>query len=145
MGLKSINSTELSSEWQVAANTYLGTTVSGYPNMFHMYGPHGPTLLSNGPSTVEVQGRWIADTITKIQRNDIKYVNATPEATKAWKQHINDLSDITLLPTTRSTYMGGSVPGKAFEQVNYAGGIPRYKQEIRDALKTWDGFEVVKF
>lgn len=40
--------------------------------------------------------------------------------------------------------MGGSVPGKAFEQVNYAGGIPKYKDEIRDALKTWDGFDVVK-
>lgn len=40
--------------------------------------------------------------------------------------------------------MGGSVPGKAFEQVNYAGGIPQYKAEIRDALKTWEGFDVVK-
>lgn len=144
MGLKSVNSTELASEWQVAANTYLGATVSGYPNMFHMYGPHGPTLLSNGPSTVEVQGRWTADAITKIQRNRIKYVNATPEATKSWKQTINNLSNKTLFPTTRSTYMGGSVPGKAFEQVNYAGGIPMYKNEIRNALKTWEGFDVVK-
>lgn len=40
--------------------------------------------------------------------------------------------------------MGGSVPGKAFEQVNYAGGIPKYKDEIRAALKDWTGFEVVK-
>lgn len=40
--------------------------------------------------------------------------------------------------------MGGSVPGKAFEQVNYAGGVPMYKAEIREALKTWEGFEVVK-
>lgn len=144
MGLKSINSTELASEWAVAANTYLGTTVSGYPNMFHMYGPHGPTLLSNGPATVEVQGRWIADTITKIQRQGIKYINPTLEATKAWKIHINELSDATLFPTTRSTYMGGSVPGKAFEQVNYAGGIPKYKEEIRGVLNNWTGFEVVK-
>lgn len=109
-----------------------------------MYGPHGPTLLSNGPATVEVQGRWVADAITKIQRQGIKYVDATQEATKAWKQRINELSDATLFPTTRSTYMGGSVPGKAFEQVNYAGGIPKYKEEIRDALRNWDGFEVVQ-
>lgn len=40
--------------------------------------------------------------------------------------------------------MGGSVPGKAFEQVNYAGGIPKYRDEIRHALKNWDGFEVIK-
>jgi hypothetical protein len=36
MGLESIESTELESEWRAAANTYLGLTVSGYPNMFHM-------------------------------------------------------------------------------------------------------------
>lgn len=144
MGLKSVRSTELSAEWQTSTNTYLGTTVSGYPNMFHLYGPHGPTLLSNGPSTTEVQGRWVADAITKIQRQGIKYVDATQEATKAWKDRINELSDATLFPTTRSTYMGGSVPGKAFEQVNYTGGLPMYKSELRTALKDWHGFSVVK-
>lgn len=71
-------------------------------------------------------------------------MDATQEASKAWKQRINQLSNDTLFPTTRSTYMGGSVPGKAFEQVNYAGGIPKYKDEIRAALNNWNGFEVVK-
>lgn len=79
-----------------------------------------------------------------MKREGIKYVNATKDATKAWKNHINELSDATLFPTTRSTYMGGSVPGKAFEQVNYAGGIPDYKIEIREALQNWNGFDVVK-
>jgi len=144
MGLKSINGTTLHDEWKKAANTYLGTTISGYPNMFHLYGPHGPTLLSNGPSSVEVQGRWIRDAIRLIDRQGLKYVNPTQEATRKWKEHINDLSNITLLPTTRSTYMGGSVPGKAFEQVNYAGGIPEYVKEIRKVLPDFVGFETVK-
>ena len=144
MGLNSINGTSLESEWKAAANTYLGTTVSGYPNMFHLYGPHGPTLLSNGPSSVEVQGRWIRDAIKLIDREGYKYVNPTKEASDKWKAHINELSDLTLLPTTRSTYMGGSVPGKAFEQVNYAGGIPAYVKEIRAVLPAFTGFEVVK-
>jgi hypothetical protein len=48
------------------------------------------------------------------------------------------------MPTTRSTYMGGSVPGKAFEQVNYAGGIPAYVKEIRAVLPDFVGFEKVK-
>ena len=30
MGLKSIHGTELGDEWKAAANTYLGTTISGY-------------------------------------------------------------------------------------------------------------------
>jgi hypothetical protein len=36
------------------------------------------------------------------------------------------------------------MPGKAFEQVNYAGGLAAYGQEIRAALPTWKGFNVVK-
>lgn len=162
MGLVSINNTTLNDEWKKAAFTYLGTTVSGkpiafvhwpsitnssligYPNMFHLYGPHGPTLLSNGPSTVEVQGRWITDCIKKVTRQGLKYINPTQEATLEWKKRINALSDATLFPTTRSTYMGGSIPGKAYEQVNYAGGIPNYAIEIREALDTWKGFDLVK-
>jgi hypothetical protein len=143
MGLKSINGTYLKDEWKSSANTYLGTTISGYPNMFHVYGPHGPTLLSNGPSSVEVQGRWIRDAINLINRQGLKSINATLEATKEWKKRINDLSNATLMPTTRSTYMGGSVPGKAFEQVNYAGGVNQYKTEIRTALTDWKGFQTV--
>jgi cation diffusion facilitator CzcD-associated flavoprotein CzcO len=143
MGLKSVNGTYLKDEWKSSANTYLGTTISGYPNMFHLYGPHGPTLLSNGPSSVEIQGRWIRDAINLIELQKLKYIDATPEATKEWKQRINDLSNATLLPTTRSTYMGGSVPGKAFEQVNYAGGVGQYRTEIRTALTDWTGFKTV--
>lgn len=105
MGLRSIHGTTLQDEWKSAANTYLGVTVSGYPNMFHLYGPHGPTLLSNGPTTVEVQGRFITNVIKKMEREGIKYINPTSSATKAWKKRINDLSDISLFPTTKSTYM----------------------------------------
>lgn len=144
MGLRSVNGTQLEDEWKQAANTYLGTTVSGYPNMFHLYGPHGPTLLSNGPSSVEVQGRWIVDAIKKINREGIKYINPTAEASKEWKDKINELSNATLFPTTRSTYMGGNFPGKAFEQTNWTGGIPAYKEVLREVLPTLKGFKVVK-
>ncbi|KAF7122866.1 hypothetical protein CNMCM5793_000976 [Aspergillus hiratsukae] len=145
MGLTSIHGTTLKDEWKEGTYTYLGLTVSGYPNMFHLYGPHGPTLLSNGPTTVEVQGRWIADAVKQIERQGIKYVDPLPESAHAWKKRINELSDISLLPTTKSTYMGGSTPGKVFEQGNYAGGIPKYMAEIRAALPKFEGFDIVKY
>ncbi|KAJ5387744.1 Steroid monooxygenase (CpmA) [Penicillium cosmopolitanum] len=144
MGLRSIYGTALEDEWKAGAYTYLGTTVRGYPNMFHLYGPHGPTLFSNGPTTVEIQGRWIAHTIKQMERQNIKYINPTREAIETWKKRINHLSDITLFPTTKSTYMGGSLPGKVFEQVNYAGGEPAYAQEIRSVLPNFDGFDIAK-
>jgi len=144
MGLKSINGTYLKDEWKASANTYLGTTISGYPNLFHLYGPHGPTLLSNGPSSVEIQARWIKDAIIQAHRQGLKYVNPTKEASDTWKQRINDLAKGTLFPTARSTYMGGGIPGKAFEMTCYAGGVNAYGPEIRQALDGWRGFETVK-
>jgi hypothetical protein len=84
-----------------------------------LYGPHGPTLLSNGPSSVEIQGRWIKDAIKLANRQGLKYIHPTEEATKAWKKRIQELGDATLFPTTRSTYMGGTVPGKKVEMVRW--------------------------
>jgi hypothetical protein len=40
--------------------------------------------------------------------------------------------------------MGGSLPGKAFEQTNYAGGLHNYGEEIRAVLPELKGFDVVK-
>ncbi|KAJ5779269.1 hypothetical protein N7457_006989 [Penicillium paradoxum] len=145
LGLKSIDGAELEKEWITGAQTYLGTTVSGYPNMFHIYGAHGPTLLSNGPTSVAVQGRWITDAITKIEANHVKYINPKIEAADQWKKHIVELNDRTLFPTTQSTYMGGNIPGKKCEPVCYIGGIPGYAAEIRRALDNWEeGFDIVK-
>jgi cation diffusion facilitator CzcD-associated flavoprotein CzcO len=144
MGLKSIHGTDLKDEWKHGISTFLGTTVSGYPNMFHMYGPHGPTLLSNGPSSIEIQTRWIRDAIRKIDKQGIKYINPRKDASDKWKQRILDLAAPTLFPTTKSTYMGSDIPGKPFEMTCYTGGVNAYGPEIRRHLDSWDGFEIVK-
>ncbi|KAL4998442.1 hypothetical protein BDV10DRAFT_194380 [Aspergillus recurvatus] len=145
LGLTSIEGTALEQEWAPGAQTYLGLTVSGYPNMFHIYGAHGPTLLSNGPTAVAVQGRWIADAIAKIEANGVKYINPKKEASEKWKKRVVELNDKTLFPSTTSTYMGGTIPGKAYEPVCYSGGLPTYAKEIREALDNWEeGFDVVR-
>ena len=72
----------------------------------------------------------------------MKYVNPKKEASDQWKKRVNDLAAPTLFPTTRSTYMGGTVPGTAFEMTCYAG-VGQYHDEIRAALTGWQGFETV--
>ncbi|RDA90698.1 hypothetical protein CP533_4950 [Ophiocordyceps camponoti-saundersi (nom. inval.)] len=143
MGLISVDGEPLDQLWASGATTYLGLTVPGFPNMFHLYGTHAPTLLCNGPSCIEVQGRWIADCIDKAERGGVKFVNARPEAARAWKDDVVDINNSTLFPTTRSTYMGGNVPGKPFEPVTYAGGLYTYTETIRAALDSMNGFELV--
>ncbi|KAM0510860.1 hypothetical protein ACHAPE_010448 [Trichoderma viride] len=143
LGLESLSKTKLEEEWVSGAETYLGLTISGYPNMFFLYGAQAPTLFSNGPTTIEVQGRWIADCIQKMQLKDIKYINAKHAASVAWKKNIVDLTNEMLVPTVRSTYMGGSDPNKILEPVCYPSGIPKYAKDIRRALDDMSGFEVV--
>ncbi|OAA80447.1 Flavin monooxygenase-like protein [Akanthomyces lecanii RCEF 1005] len=145
LGLESVHGTKLENDWASGAKTYLGLTISGYPNMFYIYGTQAPTLLCNGPTFAELQGRWIADAITKMESSGIKYINAKSEAAEKWRKHILNVCDKTLLPTTRSTYMGGSIPGKVYEPVVYSGGTATYAVEIREALDNIaSGFDLVK-
>ncbi|KAL2856156.1 hypothetical protein BJX68DRAFT_263651 [Aspergillus pseudodeflectus] len=145
MGLHSINGTTLKDDWRDSVSTYLGLCVSGYPNMFMMYGPQAPTAFCNGPTAVEVQGRWVADVIKTMERRGIKSIDPTPEAAREWKGKIDALSNATLLPTVqRSTYIGGTIPGKPFEQLNWTGGLVKYTDEIRAVLPGLKGFNIVK-
>ncbi|KAJ5089921.1 Steroid monooxygenase (CpmA) [Penicillium argentinense] len=129
VGLKSIYGTELEKEWKSGP--------------IHTSAPRCVGIPTCSICT-DHMGRWIAHAIKQMERKDIKYINPTHEAVEKWKKRINRLSEITLFPTVKSTYLGGNVPGKAFEQVNYAGGEPAYVNEIRAVLPSFDGFEVVK-
>ena len=103
----------------------------------------GPTAFANGPSCVEVQGNWIIDAIAKIRNENIKSIDSTKDAEENWRRRVTEISDKTLFPGTSSWYMGANVPGKPREQLNYAGGLPLYEKEIREALAEWNGFVVV--
>ncbi|KAF2735081.1 cyclopentanone 1,2-monooxygenase [Polyplosphaeria fusca] len=134
MGLRDIDGVDLSEKWKMGTWSYLGMTCSGYPNMFFLYGAQGPTAFSNGPSCVECQGDWIVDTMKALKEQDINYIDATKEAEEEWRRKVTELSDKTLFPGTSSWYMGANIPGKPREQLNYAGGIPLYEKECREAL-----------
>lgn len=155
MGLRDVDGVPLSEKWKMGTWSYLGMTCAGFPyvlafiftteadsvirNMFFLYGAQGPTAFSNGPSCVECQGDWIVDAMKKLKDEDIKYVDATREAEEEWRRKVTELSDKTLFPGTSSWYMGANVPGKPREQLNFAGGIPLYEKECRDALN--NGFQ----
>ncbi|EEP76970.1 predicted protein [Uncinocarpus reesii 1704] len=140
MGLLDIRGKPLAEDWENGVVSYLGMCHHGYPNMFYMYGPQAPTAFANGPSCVEVQGRWIVDVIQKMREQGLKYIEPEPEAEAEWKAKINTLSDMTLLPLADSWYVGANIPGKKREQLNWTGGLPAYREECADVLKSFKGF-----
>lgn len=50
--IRGIGGKSIKEKWSEGVATYLGVTTSGFPNMFFMYGPQGPTAFCNGPTCI---------------------------------------------------------------------------------------------
>ncbi|EEB89623.1 hypothetical protein MPER_12259 [Moniliophthora perniciosa FA553] len=53
--MRGVDGKTIAESWRDGVHTNLGMTVSNFPNMFFVYGPHGPTSFCNGPSCAEFQ------------------------------------------------------------------------------------------
>lgn len=143
MGLKNKNGVDLKDLWKEGVHTYLGLTISGFPNLFMAYTPQAPTPLSNGPTIIEAQVETIAAMIAKLEAEGAVSIEAKPEAEEEWKRGLNEVIKYTLFPFTDSWWNGANIPGKKAENVTYIGGINNYERQCREALEGWRGFDVV--
>ncbi|THZ81453.1 FAD/NAD(P)-binding domain-containing protein [Aureobasidium pullulans] len=144
MGLKDRQGVDLRERWKEGVKTHLGMTAPGLPDMFMVYSPQAPTALSNGTTTIEVQGDLVADMIKKMHEEGIETIEARPEAADKWAADIQEMNEQTLFPLTNSWYMGANIPGKKREQLNYLAGIETYERVCKEAIESWSGFEVTK-
>jgi cation diffusion facilitator CzcD-associated flavoprotein CzcO len=113
--------------WAAGPRTYLGLQTPGFPNMFTVTGPGSPSVLCNMPVAIEQHVEWIAQCIADMREKGVQRIEATPEATGAWVEHVNEAAEATLLPQASSSwYLGANVPGKPRVFMPYAGGMARY-------------------
>ncbi|THZ99579.1 FAD/NAD(P)-binding domain-containing protein [Aureobasidium pullulans] len=144
MGSKERQGVDLREKWKEGVKTHLGMTAPSLPNMFMVYSPQAPTALSNGTTTIEVQGDLVADMIKKMHEEGIETIEARPEAADKWAADIQEMNEQTLFPLTNSWYMGANIPGKKREQLDYLAGIETYERVCKEAIESWSGFEVTE-
>ncbi|KAL3442011.1 hypothetical protein BJX65DRAFT_321794 [Aspergillus insuetus] len=135
LGLKDVNGVGLEERWKDGMSTYLGMAISGFPNMFLSYSLQAPTAFANGQTLIEFQGDWIASCIRKMETESIRSITATPEAESGWSDEVNTVANMTLLPLSKSWYMGSSIPGKPVQSLIYVGGLPTYRQRCAKVLE----------
>lgn len=87
--IKGIDGQTLKSKWANGTLTYLGMTTAGFPNLFFLYGPQGPTAFCNGPTCAELQGNWIINCIEHMRHEGKTRIDATAAAEKEWRQHVS--------------------------------------------------------
>jgi cation diffusion facilitator CzcD-associated flavoprotein CzcO len=70
---------ELNQSWRDGAQAYLGTTVSGFPNLFMITGPNTGLGHNSMVYIIESQIAYIMNAIETMRARDLKAVDVRPE------------------------------------------------------------------
>lgn len=142
INIQGLDGVMLGDKWAKGLRTSMGISTSGFPNMFFLYGPQSPTASAAGPVTLEVQSDWIIQAMVHMRKNGLKRVDASLDAEDRWVQHAHEECHKTLMPYNTTTwYMGGNIPGKRREVLQYVGGLPRYIEALEESSRSqWSDF-----
>jgi cation diffusion facilitator CzcD-associated flavoprotein CzcO len=119
----------LAEKWAEGPRTYLGLSVSGFPNLFLLTGPGSPSVFSNMVNSAEQHVEWIADFLDYAREHDVRRAEATAEAEDAWVAHVSEAAEATLYPRSpNSWFFGANTPGKPRIFMPYVGGVGSYRR-----------------
>jgi cation diffusion facilitator CzcD-associated flavoprotein CzcO len=134
----------ISEHWESGLKTSLGVSLAGFPNMFFLYGPQAPTAFSNGPTTVQVQAKWLDKVFHHITEEKIERFDALDKWEKEWTEEVHAEWDRKLFKLAKSWYQGSNIPGKRVEPLNYTGGMPNYIKALDRSLENgYQGWQVI--
>ncbi|ERP91824.1 4-hydroxyacetophenone monooxygenase [Alcanivorax sp. P2S70] len=80
----------LQDDWKDAAQAYLGTTVSGYPNMFQLVGPNTGLGHNSIIFMIESQVRYIMDAIGKLDARGDAWLDVKQEVQDRYNDKLQD-------------------------------------------------------
>ena len=130
----------LREKWRGGARSYLGLLMEGFPNLFVIAGPNGPSALANFITINEHNVNWACDCITHMRAQGLAEVEATAEAEDGWMDHLALIASRSLMPKADTWYTGTNVAGKPRNFPIYAGGFGRYAEHCRRAVEQgWEG------
>lgn len=136
--VRGLHGETLREHWDALGPTsYMGIAISGFPNLFMIFGPQGP--FTNNPPCIEQQvalHRLLIERAEKLRKEKDGEVQAvTPEAEAAWVQKCEDIAAGSLFKDTASWIFGNNVSGKQIALRFYFGGMGNYMKEIADLVK----------
>src|SRR5690606_39229625 len=95
----------LDDDWRDGARAYRGITVSGYPNLFLMYGPNTNLGHNSIIFMIECQTGYILQAIRTLIDRDLAFLDVKPEVQEAFDaQTQRELSRTVWARTPHSWY-----------------------------------------
>jgi cation diffusion facilitator CzcD-associated flavoprotein CzcO len=100
MQLHGLKGQSLRERWQKGAEAYLGMAVSGFPNLFILYGPNTNCGACSIIYMLERQARYAVQCIQELQARELRYLEVKPEAEAAFNDELHQRNK-------RTTYESG--------------------------------------
>ncbi|GAA1481346.1 NAD(P)/FAD-dependent oxidoreductase [Gordonia sinesedis] len=88
MHITGLDGVDLNDAWRDGAEAHLGMTVSGFPNMFLLYGPNTNLSHSSIVFMLESQFRYVVQAVNRLAEGDIRSLDVLPEAQSAFNETI---------------------------------------------------------
>lgn len=89
MELRGLQGQSLRDRWQKGAEAYLGVAVSGFPNLFMMYGPNTNLGAGSIIYMLERQHRYIVQCIRELHQRGLRYLDVRPEVLRAFNEELH--------------------------------------------------------
>ena len=137
---------KLSDKWKDGPSTYLGMTVSGFPNLLMLAGPQSGSASTNFPRGIESGVDWITELLEYAMEHGYQRLDATAEAEEKWTAHVKKMYSTMLMRKAKSWFTGynSNIDGHEHGKIRYFvynGGAPKYVARIKEiAQNDYEGF-----
>ncbi|WP_327064405.1 NAD(P)/FAD-dependent oxidoreductase [Kitasatospora sp. NBC_01250] len=105
------NGRSLADTWRSGRDAYLGTSVSGYPNLFLLLGPNILSGTSAVPAVLEAQLRYLTDALTHLRAGNHTALDVRPEVADTYNHAVQEALKSTVYADDDSGYYFGT-PGR---------------------------------
>lgn len=120
------NGALLSAAWKDGAEAYLGITVTGFPNLFMLFGPN-----TNVPGSVlymlECQARYVCQALQTLATSGHRAIDVMPSVMRAWCDAVQEETASTTQSRAHCRSYYHNEAGRVV--TNYPGNQRRYQQE----------------
>jgi cation diffusion facilitator CzcD-associated flavoprotein CzcO len=129
MDVRGAKGESLKDRWSKRLESFAGVLVPEFPNMFMVCGPHIP--FGNMPVVLDIQAKWIGDTIRHMEENRLTLINVSETAVYDWSIELNEKFKATTVIADASMaagawFVGANIPEKSSDVLFYFGGVPSW-------------------
>lgn len=88
MRIRGLDGQELNQAWQDGAEAYKGISVSGFPNLFLLYGPNTNLGHNSILYMLESQFAYVLGCLRALRGQGLRYLDLKPAAQRRYNQHL---------------------------------------------------------